>query len=97
MDSISERKKIWKQMIENEEKLTIKQVTQLPPKPRASTVRNWITAGVTCRQETKKGKKVKVYLETIKIGGCIYTTREALQRFYERIEFGTEVVDGLPG
>lgn len=47
---------------------------RIPTRPNVSTVWRWHKKGI-------KG----IHLETIKIGGTIYTSDEAIERFLERI------------
>jgi len=57
--------------IETENLITLTQATKiLPGRPNVSTVWRWATHG--CRG---------IQLETMKIGGRTFTSREALQRF----------------
>ncbi len=74
---------------QNESLLTLAQAADELPRRRrgrkthVSTLFRWSTAGC-------KG----IVLETIQIGGTRCTTREALQRFYERLSQPHAVGDG---
>jgi Protein of unknown function (DUF1580) len=37
-----------------------------------------------------------VRLEAVRVGGCLYTSREAMQRFAERLTNGTPHSDAMP-
>jgi len=71
----------------SEELITLKDAAAILPrrrrgkKPAFSTTWRWTTRGL---------KRLK--LETIRVGGTLCTSREALQRFFDRL---TEL-DGLP-
>ncbi len=53
-------------------------------RPHVSTIYRWATAGVA-----------GVKLETIRVGGTLCTSFEALQRFFERLS-GTDAVQTVP-
>ncbi len=53
-------------------------------RPHVSTIYRWATAGVA-----------GVKLETIRVGGTLCTSLEALQRFFERLS-GTDAVQTVP-
>lgn len=58
--------------------LTVKQATsQFSQKPAPATIRNWISRGIFHQGEL-------IFLESLKIGGKLFTTQEAVQRFVER-------------
>lgn len=71
--------------LENEKLITLREVPKLlPPRPSGrrlhiSAVYRWVYRGV-------RG----VRLESIRIGGMLYTTREALDRFSKQLSSGLE-------
>ena len=69
--------------IQSEEILSLSQAARsLPGRPHLSTIHRWRLRGI-------RGVK----LETILVGGRRYTSREALERFSERI---TAIANGEP-
>ncbi|HEX3655113.1 MAG TPA: DUF1580 domain-containing protein [Pirellulales bacterium] len=77
--------------IETEQVLTLTAATKLLPnrrggkKPHVSTLYRWALRGI-------KG----VQLETIPIGGSTCTSREALQRFFDRLQTARRKIDSTP-
>lgn len=72
--------------LKTETLLTPAQAAKLRPPSRAgrpthpSTIFRWMTRGIRgCR------------LETIRLGGVLFTSVEALQRFADRLTFGSDV------
>ena len=67
-------------MIENEEKLTLVQAAkQIPGRPHASTLWRHINKGFVAADGSR------IYLEHLRYGRRIFTSREAIERFAKRI------------
>lgn len=76
----------------SEKVITLREaVRQLPRRPRnkrlnISTIYRWTLAGLRSRDG------MVVRLETVKVGGTTCTSREALQRFFDRLSGNLAVV-----
>ncbi len=77
----------------NETLLTLAEATRRMPavagrkcRPHLSTLHRWVLRGCTSRD------RMIIRLETVKVGGTLCTSLEALQRFFDRLSGDTAVV-----